>query len=156
MKKILSILALALCMSFAVKAQPKAVGVRFGYGWEASYQHYFGRPHCLEANLGFVGANYGIGLNLDASYNFTFARPRWTSRGRWGCYAGPGFSMGAYNGASRTFFNFGIFGQFGIEYKFWFPLQLSVDIRPTFSFYSGGLYMNYYSLCPMLGVRYYF
>ena len=53
-----------------------------------------------------------------------------------------------------AYFNLGVAGQVGLEYTFWFPLQLSFDIRPVL-----GLGFNYgfhWSVMPAIGVRYRF
>ncbi len=85
------------------------------------------------------------------------AQPDWTSRGEWGFYAGPGASLGyGFNNS----FHIAAVGQVGLEYTFWFPLQLSVDLRPQFGvavhdgahFYKGGLF----GFVPTIGVRYRF
>ena len=85
------------------------------------------------------------------------AQPGWTPRGEWGFYAGPGASVGVgFNGGASI----AVAGQVGLEYTFWFPLQLSVDLRPQIGvwlnngagFYTGGLY----GFVPCLSVRYRF
>ncbi|MBR6882858.1 MAG: hypothetical protein IKN06_07835, partial [Bacteroidales bacterium] len=55
-------------------------------------------------------------------------------------YAGPGVTAGygtawseKYN-EDRTSPFLGLSAQVGMEYTFWFPLQLSVDFRPNFLF----------------------
>lgn len=151
MKKIFAIITLALALSLSSFAQPKAIGGRFGYsGLEASYEHYVGSPNFIEADLGldYIGA---FGFKATGTYNFVFAQPSWTSRGDWAWYAGAGLSMGyvgdkvKYNvqyidadGKTKNAkewwwtrgFELSIPVQVGLEYTFWFPLQLSVDIRP--------------------------
>ena len=88
-----------------------------------------------------------------------FAQPNWTPRGSWAWYAGPGVSLGTahYNDKNGKFFA-GIVGQVGLEYEFWFPLQLSVDLRPQFGFCDGEFYMDgvTYGFVPTLSVRYAF
>ena len=66
MKKIIAILFAALTVSsVAAIAQPRAVGVRVGYGVEASYQHTLG-ANFIEADLGFNG-----GINARNATMFT-------------------------------------------------------------------------------------
>lgn len=127
MKKIFIIAILALGVSFAAAAQPRAVGGRLGYGIEASYQHTLGSENFIEADLGFFTFN---SVNAAATYNFMILHPQWTPKGEWGVYAGPGLGMGVgFNG----YFNMGVGGQVGLEYTFDnIPLQLSVDYRPMF------------------------
>jgi hypothetical protein len=153
MKKIILIAAMVLGFAVAAVAQPRAIGLRGGYGVELSYQHTLGE-NFVEANLGLTGFN---ALNVAATYNWTVAQPQWTSKGEWGVYAGPGAALGVGFGNPGTF-NVAAAGQVGLEYTFWFPLQLSLDVRPQVgfasaagvsSFYMGGFY-------PALGVRYRF
>ena len=70
-------------------------------------------------------------------YNFTFAQPEFTDRGEWGLYGGPGVVTGYGTGINKNEEKvaapfLGVAAQLGLEYTFWFPLQLSVDFRPTF------------------------
>ena len=146
MKKIILIAAMALGFVVTAVAQPKAVGLRLGDGAEVTYQHNLGSSNFLEANLGL---NDFSTLNLAATYNWMIAKPQWTDRGEWGFYAGAGaavgFNQNLYIGAA---------GQVGLEYTFWFPLQLSVDIRPQLGLVNSafGLWGWY----PHLSVRYSF
>lgn len=155
MKKLILLAVLALGVSIAANAQPRAIGARLAYGLEVSYQHTVSQADFVEANLGLFG--YGA-LNATATYNFMIAQPQWTDRGEWGFYAGPGASIG-YGFAN--YFSVAVAGQIGLEYTFWFPLQLSVDLRPQFGaafgkdfagFYTGGLL----GFAPTLGIRYRF
>ena len=122
MKKIILVAALVLGFAAAAAAQPRAVGVRFGYGVEATYQHTVGSANFVEANLGL---NDFTTLNVAATYNWMLAKPQWTDRGEWGVYAGAGAAVGLHKALYL-----GVAGQAGLEYTFWFPLQLSIDIRP--------------------------
>ncbi len=123
MKKIILIAAMICGFAIAASAQPKALGLRFGYGAELSYQHNIGGADFIEADLGLGEFKY---FNAAVAYNFMIAQPSWTDRGEWGFYAGPGVAIGA----GPDIFNLGIAGQVGLEYTFHFPLQLSVDLRP--------------------------
>ena len=146
MKKIILVAAMVLGFAVAASAQPRAAGLRFSYGAELSYQHSLGE-NFLEADLGLGDFQY---LNVAATYNFMIAQPDWTDRGEWGFYAGPGVALGA----GKEVLNIGVAGQVGLEYTFWFPLQLSIDIRPQI-----GLVGNTFGLWgwyPQLGVRYKF
>ena len=90
-----------------------------------------------KAELGVFGGN---GFKATALYNFTFAQPEFTDRGEWALYAGPGVmaGYGSYttteDGATKVHGRpfLGAAAQLGVEYTFWFPLQLSVDFRPAF------------------------
>lgn len=155
MKKIIVAAALALCFTFAASAQPKALGVRFGYGVDLSYQHNLGDANFIEADLGLGEFAF---FNLAGTYNFMIAQPDWTAQGEWGFYAGPGVALGAGKGI----FNVGIAGQVGLEYTFDFPLQLSIDIRPQIGLVSATAYdvtvrdFGIWGWYPHLGVRYRF
>ena len=157
MKKIILVAALVLGFAAAAAAQPRALGLRGGYGAEISYQHTLGE-NFLEANLGLGAFN---GLNVAATYNWMLAQPDWTSRGEWGVYAGPGAALGLGFG-EVGYFNVGVAGQVGLEYTFWFPLQLSLDLRPQLGLVtasSGGVSVSSFGLWgwyPSLGVRYKF
>jgi len=150
MKKIILIAAMVLGFSVAASAQPRAVGIKLGWGVEASYQHSFGADF-LEANLGLNNFN-----SLDGSvvYNFMIAQPNWTDRGEWGFYAGPGAAVGMNLIGDNSYFHLAAAGMVGLEYKFWFPLQLSFDLRPTLGY--GFNYGFHWSVMPALGVRYAF
>ena len=131
----------------------RAVGLRLGYGLEASYQHSFG-ANFIQADLGVPGFN---SLNAVVTYNWTLAQPQWTDRGEWGVYAGPGVAAGLQFGKETFGVNAAIAGQVGLEYTFWFPLQLSIDIRPQFGLHIGkGSLFHYGGYWPTLTARYRF
>ena len=156
MKKILVIAALMLGFAAAAVAQPRAVGLRLGYGAEVSYQHTLGN-NFIEADLGVLG--FGANFNANAIYNFMIAQPQWTDRGEWGFYAGPGVALGGGGVAGVGYFNAGVAGQVGLEYTFWFPLQLSIDLRPQLGVVvvpNAGSAFYFDSWCPALSVRYRF
>lgn len=165
MRKSLLIIALALGLAATAYAQPKALGLRFSYGRffgaEVSYEHIVGPgENFLEADLGL----FGNGFKITGTYNFVFARPDWTSRGEWAWYAGPGAVLGyvpyVYNEAHGRYdnvFMFGLVGQVGLEYTFWFPLQLALDMRPLLGISDGRLYEDgAWGFFPTLSVRYRF
>lgn len=174
MKKIIAIIVLGAAFAFSAAAQPKAVGGRFGAtGLEASYEHYLGSPNFMELNAGFYWLG-GFGGTATFTYNFTVLQPNWTSRGEWALYTGPGI-FGGYAGAGyrevdeygnihRAHYGYGMLAlapQVGLEYTFWFPLQLSVDIRPligvAFDRGSAAYYLpGLYGFIPSLSVRYAF
>lgn len=142
MKKIIIIAATLLGFAVAATAQPRAIGARIGNGAEVSYQHSMG-VNFLEVDGG-LGLGLGDGtLNVAATgiYNFMIAQPNWTNKGTWGFYAGPGagagFGLGEHNYLSVAFA-----GMVGLEYTFWFPLQLSLDFRQHlgFGFNGHGVY----------------
>lgn len=151
MKRILLVLVVTLGVVVAINAQPRAIGIRGGYGFEASYQHSMGDRNMLSID---AGLNFPFGLNAAATYDWIFPMS-WTSKGEFNFYAGPGLTAGfnvweGYDG-NHSYGYVGIAGRGGLEYQFWFPLQLSVDYRPAIafalgdngsssSFYGGALY----------------
>ena len=154
MKKVILVAALVLGVATAAIAQPRAVGLRMGYGAEASYQHTIGKTNFIEADLGLgilgqKDSTSTASLNVAATYNWMLAQPQWTDRGEWGFYAGAGAALAVGNQ-----FNIGVAGQVGLEYTFWFPLQLSVDIRPQLGLVGGSF--NIWGWYPHLSARYRF
>lgn len=156
MKKFILITVAALSFAAAVNAQPRAIGGRMGWSTEFSYQHTVGGDNFFEINLGTPGF---AGLMTSVNYNFMVAQPDWTSRGDWGVYVGPGASLAT--GFTNAFIaTMAVTAQVGLEYTFWFPLQLSVDLRPQFGvlfadqpqFFLNGLL----GFAPTLAVRYRF
>ena len=133
MKKIILVAAMVLGFTFAASAQPRAIGLRGGYGAELSYQHQMG-SNFLEADLGLSGFN---SLNIAATYNYMLSTPNWTDRGDWGFYAGPGAGVGLALG-DVNYFALSAAGMVGLEYTFDFPLQLSLDFRQHIGLGFGG------------------
>ena len=154
--KILTVIFFAIVATGIVAAQPRSLGIRVGVGGlEADYQHNFSRNQFLQGNLGLdfgYSANGVPGLKATAIYNFIWARPAWTNKGSWVMYAGPGATIGyandevhfkAADGVNVTHFLangfvLGICAQVGLEYTFWFPLQISVDLRPSVCMHVNG------------------
>ena len=129
MKKIILAAALVLGFAVAASAQPRAIGVRIGNGGEVSYQHSLG-SNFLEVDGG-LGLGFDGVFNVGATgiYNFMIAQPYWTDRGEWGFYAGPGAALGMGMTSENNYFHLAVAGMVGLEYTFWFPLQLSLDFR---------------------------
>ena len=158
MKKYLLIAVLAIA-SITAYAQPRAVGVNLGYGAAVSYQHGFGEANMLDVSVTIPQFN-GIGAIVTYDWIDPFgATVPWNNKGEWHWYMGVGAAGGIY-GFQQPFWYAGVAGQFGIEYDFWFPLQLSLDWRPNigliglddaFGFNTAGLYDGI-----TLGVRYKF
>lgn len=140
MKKIIILAAAILGFAVAASAQPKALGLRLGYGADLSYQHTLGGANFIEADLGLESFK---SLNIAATYNFMIAQ----FGDGFGFYAGPGIGLG-FADKLRV----GIAGQVGLEYNFAAPVQLSLDVRPYFDFMGAGL-VGWY---PHLGIRYRF
>lgn len=192
MKRFILTFAAVIFAALAVNAQPRAIGARFGYGIDLSYQHSVGQ-NMISAELEFPG--YVDGIAVAATYDWINpggAIIPWNHKGEWNWYAGVGAGLGfGWPNSSKSttagitvksssnWFNIGVAGRIGVEYQFWFPLQLSFDWRPLFGpsvawanssikgggpaidddihsksvgFYTGGLYSG--AIC--LGVRYRF
>ena len=83
----------------------------------------------------------------------------WNNKGEWNWNLGVGAGLGIY-GFRAPLFYVGAVGHVGVEYNFWFPLQLSVDYRPNLGIVagSGGAGFNTTGLYSgiTLGVRYLF
>ena len=130
MKKLIAILAGVLAFAAVASAQPRALGVRAGYGGELSYQHSLGQ-NFLEADLGFLA---GHGFYVTGIYDFVLA-----NAGICNFYAGPGLQIGAWTDNQTSGFNMGIVGQLGVEFEIpSIPLNVSIDWRPAFYFMHGG------------------
>lgn len=151
MKRVCIALILGILGCIAVSAQPRAIGARIGAtGFDISYQHTVGKQDFVQAEIStdFGYASSGRpGFKATAIYNIVFARPAWTEKGTWALFAGPGLSMGyvqdrvVYRSENMVYnmrdygFMLSAVAQAGLEYTFWFPLQISVDLRPYFGFH---------------------
>jgi hypothetical protein len=152
--------AILVATSIISFAQPKAAGLRLGItGIEADYQYTIQKNQFVEGGIGLdfgFGANSNAGLKATGTYNFIWARPAWTEKGKWALYAGAGATLGWVNDEIHfdigdaiihyldNGFMLGLCGQVGLEYTFWFPLQISLDLRPTIAMHvdGGKDYMN--------------
>ena len=156
MRRITLIFAMTFCITLSMTAQPKAIGGRIGAtGFEVSYEHTIRNADFIEADAGMdfgYNGNGKVGVKATGIYNFMFARPAWTQRGTWGLYAGPGLSLGYVDDKVKIDrnhyyqnhgFMLSVVAQVGLEYTFWFPLQLSVDLRPMFGMHvNDAIYSN--------------
>ena len=130
MKKFILVMAAVLGLAAVAAAQPRAIGVRAGYGAELSYQHTLGGNNFGELDLGWSVGSVRIG----AAYDFLIAPV-----GPLNFYAGPqayvGFGPSAdAEGNSKTSLWAGVGAQLGLEYCFdSIPLQLSLDWKPSFN-----------------------
>ena len=183
MKKVILVALIALSTAFVAAAAdgessasepfkanftnngPRAIGGRFGWGAEVSYEHNLGN-NFVEVNLGTYGWT-ALGVQATATYNFVLVQPQWTP-GTWTVYAGPGLQVGSWFGTGLFGMSFGVVGQAGLSYRFEFPLELSVDLRPGIGggFVSttvdgrtttnGGVAFTALNFIPCIGVRYAF
>lgn len=154
MKKLFAVLiAVFAVASISASAQSRAIGLRVGYGVEASYQHSLG-SNFIEADLGFNGGFKGRNATMaSAVYNFSIYEIQ-----NFEFYAGPGAQLGLYTledkhtGRNSLGLDLGIAAQVGVEYHFDAPINLSIDWRPSYHFI--GLGWRPESI--MLGFRYRF
>lgn len=154
MKRFIATLIIIMGFITIASAQgPRSAGLRIGgTGLDAVYQHSMNENQFIEGNLGMdfgYDASGNAGFKATAIYNFIWARPAWTDKGKWAIYAGPGVSIGMVDdlvpykilGETQYFndngFMLSVTGQVGLEYTFDFPLQLSIDLRPFI-----GLHVN--------------
>ena len=129
MKKILLVAVLALASVMAY-AQPRAIGGRLGYGAQFSYQHALGESNMVQLEVGVPGF-WGIEAACTYDWIDPFNAPvPWEEKGEWHWYMGVGGAVATYGWGFNNGF-IGACGRIGIEYDFWFPLQLSIDFRPT-------------------------
>ncbi len=148
-------------MVFFAQAQEIAdntIGLRFGnndgLGVEISYQKAILETNRIEVGLAWrSGKNYNA-FKLTGTYQWLFPIES-ISGMNW--YVGAGGGLGSwsvknnYTGESGTFLFAA--GDIGLEYKFEFPLLISLDFRPELGFVS---YNNNLGLDIALGARYVF
>ena len=128
MKKTLIIIASLLAFAVVASAQPRAIGVRAGYGAELSYQHNLGSENFLEVDLGWSFSSAGY-FNVAAAYDFSVAPV-----GPFNFYAGPAADLDLYGtNTNNGSLGLGVGAQLGLEYIFSeIPFQISLDWRPLF------------------------
>jgi len=126
MKKTLVLMVVAILASSTLCAQARALGGRSFYIGEAvSYQHQLSEKSMLEAELGLSLSS--VGVEAVVTHDWLFPITSWQKRGTWNWYAGVGLGAGAYLFSNTTI---GVAGRIGMEYIFWFPMQISIDYRP--------------------------
>ena len=175
MKKLVIAAVILFCGLTSLSAQPRSIGGSIGTAITAIYQHSLHNGNFIETNLGYyfgTGPVYSYdpisgynrtgkdAVRLSATYNIIILSPKWTSKGDWNFYAGPGLSLGSGFNPYRAF-TVGIAGQAGLEYNFWFPLTLSADLRPTFGIMVSDGRVKYdvdglLGLCPSVSAKFRF
>lgn len=165
MKKILiASLIMTLC-SLGAMAQHRAIGLRLSNTVEVSYQRTAGETNFWEFDGGVW--NFGNGAQASAVYNWIIASPEWSPKGEWNWYLGVGAGTGViwgdeyFQGDEDLGCFVGVAGMLGLEFKFWFPLTVSADVRPIIGPYFGdGVHFSNYWLSalywPTLSARYTF
>ena len=168
---------MSILASVTMQAQPKAIGIRIGAtGTDISYQQNFSTDLFLALDAGLdlgYGVSGKLGGRISGTYNFIWAKPKWTKKGTWNIYAGPGLSAGwvqdrvvikAGEERANSFadgFVIGAVGQVGIEYKFEIPLQLALEVRPCIGMHIADKDISFYDngflgFIPALAIRYSF
>ena len=128
MKKILTAVVAMFALVALANAQPRALGIRAGWGGEVSYQHTLDVENFLEVDAGW-GAN---AFSIGAAYDFQL-----TPVGPFGFYAGPAAHVWMGGGEGNNFV-LGAGAQLGLEYILSsIPLQLSLDWKPLFTLVPG-------------------
>jgi len=158
MKKMFFIVAFVATGLLTYADGPRAIGGRLGYGAEVSYQHALGESNMVQLEVGVPCFS-----RLEVACTYDWINPGgldvpWDKRGDWNWFAGVGGAVDvpfSFNGGF-----IGAAGRIGIEYNFWFPLQLSIDFRPSLGvgFSQGGAAFGYdlYGGGLGLGIRYLF
>lgn len=145
MKKILASLLIVLAAAAVASAQPRALGVRAGWGAEFSYQQYAGGENFWEMDFGWM-KNVA---SAAGTYNFMLG-----NAGMVNFYAGPGVQVGFYKYQEYQSFAFAVLGQVGAEIEIpSLPINVSLDWRPAIWLgeYSGFSWQGF-----ALGLRYRF
>ena len=166
MKRMIIAAVLALAFAWTASAQVKSVGVRGGYGLEASIQQWFGysSPQFVEVDLG-MDLLQDHGFKLTGTYNWIVSNPSIAGSGAWDLYMGPGVSLGyvydtpGTRNDDRPSLMAAFVVQFGMEFYLFQHFGVSVDVRPMIGYhfgahdlYRGGLY----GFIPSLALRYEF
>lgn len=144
MKKVFLSAIMLLGLAFSAQSQDiakNALGLRLGdndgFGGELSYQRGLGDNNRLELDLGWRDTKNYNAYKLIGLYQWV-----WNIEGGFNWYAGVGGGVGSYEietgpgpfdgDDSGTFLVAA--GDIGIEYKFDFPLIISLDYRPEIYF----------------------
>ena len=158
MKKLLLIAILAVAGIAAAVAQPRAIGLNIGYGLDVSYQHSLGQSNMIDLSVN-IPAFAGIGATATYDWVNPFGTQiPWNNKGEWNWNLGVGAGLGIYGFKAPSFY-VGAVGHVGVEYNFWFPLQLSLDYRPNLGVVLGnGAHFNTSGLYTgiTVGARYLF
>lgn len=140
MKKLVLVSLFVLAMGEILQAQeiaPNAIGIRVGdndgFSTEVNYQRGLGDNNRVELGLAWRTGNTFSAVKAIGLYQWV-----WNIDGAFNWYAGVGAAAGSFdvdidapgfnNDDSEFFLNAA--GDIGIEYKFDFPLLLSLDFRP--------------------------
>lgn len=137
MKKLLMIIAAFMLLTTAASAQE--LGLRFGdaTGGNVAIDGVFGLGSWSRVH---GDVSFGDGVGIDLLWDFIY-KPLSGEAFNWYAGVGPFAWIGDP-------FQLGVVGELGLEYRFKFPLSLSVDWRPSFriidntDFSAGGFGLN--------------
>ncbi|MCF6351036.1 MAG: hypothetical protein L3J23_08435 [Flavobacteriaceae bacterium] len=159
MKTLILFIVLIFTFSILTNAQEVAdntIGLRLGdadgLGAEISYQKGLTGNNRLEFGLSWRNNSFYNAYKLVGTYQWVFELDQ-----NFNWYVGAGGGLGSWNVRNNFIGDSGVFllvaGDIGIEYKFDFPLLLSLDFRPEIGFanFNSGL-----GLDIALGARYTF
>jgi len=169
MKKILLMVALVVS-SVTVMAQKRAIGGRANNGVEFSYQHQMGDANMVEVDAGLWTIGHETGFSLFGLYDWIMPLNTFEDGTQMNWYAGVGAGLGSWTNTqgyfndhrweTYSYVNLCVAGQIGVEYTFKFPLQLSLDLRPTLGMDLGDENKAYFDVVRRgalsVGVRYRF
>lgn len=153
MKKAFLLLAMAT-ISIVAMAQPRSVGARITYGLDFTYQHSISPSNAVTLDVGM----FGLANGLEATVTYDWINPGnltipWDKKGTWNWFAGVGAGLDINlnrvpDNASKNILttgSVGVAGRLGVEYQFWFPMQLYVDYRPVIGVRMGEFVKNEFS-----------
>lgn len=162
MKNILIIALLFLGISgitYAQEIAPNAIGLRLGgnngFSTEINYQRALSENNRLELGLAWRRAKDFDAIKATGIYQWV-----WNIDGGFNWYAGAGAAVGSFDTdnnsslANKDKLLLNVAGDIGIEYKFDFPLLLSLDFRPEIGIIND--FDNSLEFDIALGVRYTF
>lgn len=142
MKKLL-LFAVLFCTFLSVQelsAQDykSAIGLRLGYPLSISYKHFISEKGAIEGVLGYRGYSYFNWLNVSAFYQHhmpikSVENLSWYLGGGASIYKWS-YDNDYYPNNDYASVSFGVHGVIGLDYRFDFPLNLSLDWIPTVAF----------------------
>lgn len=161
MKKVFFVMLLFCSMATVSMAQPRAIGGRVGYNIEFSYQHAIGARNMLDISAGATNVWNGWAYTeANCMYDWIIG----IGSSKFNFYLGPGAGIGYAYGRFWNKYDYSplrvnVGGQFGFEYQFDIPLNLSIDWRPMvnvlgFRHDDYPIYNSFYNFA--VGVRYRF
>ncbi len=151
-KTILSVLLLGIMINLSAQnIANQTIGARIGNYFGVSYQKKLAEDSRVELGFGYRGYAYYNDMKIDAYYHKVFDFEPLENM-NW--YVGAGGGAGIWKYESRYYYDYYdyndhgtyifIGGTGGVEYKFDFPLLVSLDVRPEFVFgnFYDGIHIN--------------